>query len=76
MKRKVINAIEEVHSYAGQATDEWITIKKEVMRALPSEERSLFSTRDPITKKQVTNEFEYEVAAYWSKLTGREVVFS
>lgn len=76
LKKKIIAAIEEVHSYAGEATDEWITIKKELLKMLPSEERQLFSTRDPITKKQATNAFEREVAAHWSKLTGREVVFS
>lgn len=75
LTKPIIAAINEVYSYASSC-DEWIRIKKEILRTLPSDERRKFSTRDPITKKQVTNEFEYEVAAHWSKLTGREVVFS
>lgn len=64
-----------VHSYAGHV-DDWLVIKKELLKALPPAERTLFSTRDPVTKKQRTNDFERRVAARWSEMTGRPVVFT
>lgn len=64
-----------VHSYAGHV-DSWIIIKKELLKELPPELRTLFSTRDPITKKQRTNDFERQLAERWSVMTGRTVVFS
>ena len=67
------SAMERVHRYA-PALDEWITVKKELLKNLPSEHRTMFSTRDPITKKQRTNDFERLLIKRWSSLTGREVV--
>jgi hypothetical protein len=75
LNRKIEEAIKFVFGYAGDV-DEWIIIKKELLKALPSEERTSFSTRDPVTKKQVTNDFERCVAARWSELSGRAVLFS
>ena len=71
----VLGALAFVHSYAGHI-DDWLTIKKELLRALPPGDRRLFSTRDPVTKKQRTNDFERGVAVRWSEMTGRPVVFS
>jgi len=68
-------AIQVVFRYAGHI-DEWITIKKELLKNLPSIARKVFSTRDPITKKQLTNDFERQVAVRWSALSGRPVIFS
>lgn len=75
MNKHVLEALAFVHSYAGHV-DDWITIKKELLRALTPETRTLFSTRDPITKKQRTNDFERHVAEHWSEMTGRPVIFS
>jgi hypothetical protein len=68
-------ALAFVHSYAGHV-DDWLVIKKELLKALPPEARRSFSTRDPVTKRQRTNDFERQVAERWSKMTGRPVVFS
>jgi hypothetical protein len=61
-------AIDYVHSYAPDIT-EWIVLKKELLKTLSSEERSLFSIRDPITKKQRTNELEKLIAKLWTNKT-------
>lgn len=73
MNQNVIDALNFVFSYAGHV-DEWLTIKKELLKALPSKERTAFSTRDPITKKQLTNDFELQLAKRWSDLSGHEVI--
>lgn len=74
-KQRFIDALLLVHSYAGHV-DEWITIKKELLKALPTEMQAAFSTRDPITKKQRPNRFERMLAEKWSELTGREVILT
>lgn len=71
----IAGALAFVHSYAGHI-DNWLVIKKELLKALPPAERTRFSTRDPVTKQQRTNDFERAVAAQWSEMTGRPVVFS
>ena len=72
---EVIDAVKSVHAYAG-SVNSWITLKKEVLKVLPPALRTLFSTRDPYTKKQRINLFEQRVARLWTDLTGRDVVFS
>jgi len=71
---RIIEALDEVFSYA-KNIDDWIVIKKELLKCLPSEERKSFSTRDPITKKQQTNQFEFHVASLWEERSGRPVIF-
>jgi hypothetical protein len=71
---RVIEAVDEVFSYA-KDVDDWIVIKKELLKCLPSEERKSFSTRDPITKKQRANQFEFHVAGLWEARSGRPVIF-
>lgn len=67
-------ALKFVYGYAGHV-DDWLTIKKELLKALHPNDRVMFSTRDPITKKQRTNDFERLVAERWSIMTGRPVIF-
>ena len=69
MDEKVKEAIRFVFSYAKDVTD-WKTIKKELLKFLPAEQRKLFSTRDARTKKQIINEFEEAVIKEWQELTG------
>ena len=75
MDPKVVEALAFVHAYASHI-DDWLVIKKELLKALPPRLRSLFARRDPITKKQRTNAFERELAESWSELTGRKVLFT
>lgn len=71
---RVDEALAFVHSYAGHV-DDWIVIKKELLKALRPEDRTLFSTRDPVTKRQRTNDMERQLAQRWAEMTGREVLF-
>jgi hypothetical protein len=75
MNQVVIDALNFVYSYASHI-DDWLTIKKELLKTLPSHERTAFSSRDPITKKQRTNDFELQLAKRWSDLSGRTVIIS
>lgn len=69
----VEQALQEVFTYANHV-DEFLIVKKEILKRLPSHERTRFSTRHPISKKQMTNEFEFRLAARWSEVTGRPVI--
>jgi hypothetical protein len=72
---KIKDAVDFVFTYASHI-DDWLVVKKELLKILPSGERTQFSLRHPITKKQRTNDLEREIAKYWSELTGREVLFT
>jgi hypothetical protein len=50
--------------------DDWVMIKKEIMKGLPPAVRKNFSTRDPKTKEQTLNKFEIELINYYCKVTG------
>lgn len=72
---KVLNdVITFVFSYVGD-TNDWVTVKKEILKNLPSRYRTLFSTRDPITKKQRMNDFEKFMMKKWFKITGNKLIF-
>ncbi len=70
---RIIEQIEFVASYA-EGCDDWVTIKKQIMRGIPSHLRKNFSTRDPITKEQRLNQFERQVINYYRDLTGTSLV--
>jgi hypothetical protein len=70
MDRKTLDeAINLVASYAGNVND-WMIIKKELLKTLSSHDRMYFSTRDPKTKEQSMNQFEKIVAEKWYNKTG------
>jgi bis(5'-nucleosidyl)-tetraphosphatase len=71
---EIEQAMNFVLSYAPHV-DDWIVIKKELLKSLRPETRTKFSTRDPVTKKQVMNDFERSLAERWFNMTGRLVVF-
>ena len=70
---RIIEQIDFVSSYVSSC-DDWVTIKKEVMRGIPSSLRKNFSTRDPKTKEQQLNDFEKAVIIYYSNLTGINLI--
>jgi hypothetical protein len=70
---RILQAIEHVFSYAPHI-DDWIIVKKELMKCLSPSEKILLSTRHPITKKQRTNDLERLLAKFWSTKTKRPVV--
>ena len=54
--------------------DEWIQLKKLLLRTLPSDARSNFSVRDPKTKKQQLNEFEERLLDNYYSQTGTQLI--
>ena len=70
---RIIEQIDFVASYA-EGCDDWVTIKKQIMRGIPSQLRKNFSTRDPLTKEQSLNQFEHQVINYYRDLTGTSLV--
>lgn len=52
------------------STDNWIPIKQYLQRALPYSLKSLLSHRDPATRKQKPNDFDFAVMNYWKEKTG------
>jgi len=72
MDSRIEEAIHYVMTYAPDIS-EWKVLKKELLKALPIDKRKLFSTRDPVTKKQNFNDFERNVVEYWKNITGAEL---
>lgn len=72
---RIEDAVQAVFKYASDV-DSWIVIKKELLKQLSHDDRTAFSTRHPITKKQRTNDFERAIAQRWEELSGRKVLFS
>ena len=70
----IIEALKTVHSFVD--VDDWIVIKKELLKTLPAGLRRAFSTRDPITKRQHLNDFERRLMERWSEMTGRPCIFN
>ena len=71
--RQVMDAIAQVMKYASGAT-EWVTVKKELLRCLHPNDRRLFSTRDPLTKRHSLNEMEKKIVAAWLEQGGGELL--
>ena len=67
--KRVIEQIHEVSSYVDDC-DDWVTIKKEIMKGIPSDLRKYFSRRDSLSKEQVPNDFDKSVIEYYFRLTG------
>lgn len=74
MNKQILeNVINDVFSYVGN-TNDWMIIKKELLKSLPPADRIYFSTRDPITKKQTINKFEEIVIEKWYIMTGNRPI--
>jgi hypothetical protein len=69
----ILEQVSFVSSYA-EKCDDWVTIKKEIMRGIPSHLRKNFSTRDPKSKEQWLNEFEKKLIEYYKDLTGVDLI--
>ena len=70
---RIIEQIREVAKYAFEC-DDWVTVKKEIMKGCPSNLRSLFSKRDSITKEQIPNNFDRVVMDEFEKITGTKLI--
>jgi hypothetical protein len=71
--QRIKDQIQEVVMYVGDC-DDWVTIKKEIMKGIPAALRKNFSTRDPKTKEQWLNDFDKMVINYYKEMTGVDLV--
>ena len=71
-ERETERILEEVRFVSTYVTDcdDWVTVKKEIMKGLPPKLRKNFSTRDPKTKEQNLNKFEKNIINYYKEITG------
>lgn len=53
--------------------EDWLDLKKLLLRTLPPKARSNFSVRDPKTKKQNLNEFELRLIDNYYTKTGTKL---
>ena len=53
--------------------DSWLVVKKYVLKYTNSENRKLFSTRHPKTKKHITNDYEENLIKYCSSVYKRKL---
>ena len=68
-QERIKEFFKEVSVYAGDC-DDWVEIKKEVMKYLSAPVKSNFSRRHPVTKNHTLNQFEEEMINYYKELTG------
>ena len=64
--------VDFVMSYVDKS-DDWVLLKKEIMKSLPWQLRTNFSTRNRQTYEQRMNDFELMLAEYWKSRTGTEL---
>ena len=69
---RVINELGLIAKFAG-AEDNWMVVKKLLLRSLPPVLRKNFSTRHPKTKLQSLNEFERNLIDIYKGHTGIEL---
>jgi len=68
----VIEKLKFISTYAYDV-DDWVTIKKELLKQLPVSERKCFSKRDGKTKRINLNEFEKNLIVQWKQFTGKDL---
>ena len=67
---KIKPKIKFVSLYVGDSTSSWPKVKTQILNAIPSKYRTLFQTRDELTKQhKPPSEFEKLVINYWKELT-------
>lgn len=73
--KEVLEIVHDVRLWVRNLTDDWNTVKREIVFELHPDYRHHFTTRDPITKENITlNEMEQALHAYWEQLTGVKLV--
>jgi len=72
-KERIFEEVRFVSTYTSNC-DDWVTVKKEVMKGLPPKLRKNFSTRDPKTKEQNLNKFEKNIINYYKEITGTGLI--
>jgi len=67
--KRILEELTIISQLAGKEED-WMVIKRLLLLSLPSSMRTLFSTRDPKTKRQALNDFEKNLIEVYSNMTG------
>lgn len=67
---EISKTLEIASGYMKNEVTDWIVIKRMLLLTLPVRFRRMFSTRDPKTKAQRTNAFEFKLIEHWFNLTG------
>lgn len=73
MDPKIEEALQLIKTYAPEIR-EWKVLKRELMKCLNPQVRKLFSTRDPMTKKQNFNDLERSVSLRWEEITQSKII--
>lgn len=72
---RIIEALELFGGYASHV-DDWLIVKKNILRIISPELRKQFSRRHEKTKRQIPNKLEFELMQRWAALTERQVIFT
>lgn len=67
--KRITEELTTIAQLAGQEED-WMVVKRLLLLSLPSNMRTLFSTRDPKTKQQALNNFENTLIEMYKDITG------
>ena len=57
----------------GVQCEDWIELKRYLLKSVHSDLRKLFSTRDPVTKEGMLNDFEGELILFCEKRLGKKL---
>ena len=63
MNENIVELLEDLSEY--YKDNNWLTVKKFLLKYLHPDVRKLFSTRHPKTKKHTLNKFEIKVIDYY-----------
>jgi len=71
---KVERAIRLTVIWVKDLTDDWVSLKEQILNEVDNDTRKLFTKRDERTKNIVAlNQMELEIVALWKELTGVEL---
>jgi len=67
---KVLQIVDYVMNYVPSETQNWLSVKKEILWICPPKMRSLFTRRHYSTKKHSLNDLERLIITYWRSEVG------
>lgn len=67
---RVLKTINAVMEYVGDLTNDYLTIRKEIIRLMAPVDRKWFTPRHHSTKRIQLGENDYQLIAYWESKTG------
>jgi hypothetical protein len=68
--------IDYVFSYINETTNDWFTIKTQLIQNFSPKDRKKFGKRHYSTKKRMNNKFDFEVISYWEKKSKSALVIN